>query len=80
MVQGDTIARPPCLGVYHKGYEKHSLTHSYTHTHTRLLSSVEIISSSAPAGVLMNGLRSTGHVQNIPQIYIQTGQMLHTLH
>uniref|UniRef100_A0A8C1NW42 RING-type E3 ubiquitin transferase n=1 Tax=Cyprinus carpio TaxID=7962 RepID=A0A8C1NW42_CYPCA len=31
MVQGDTIARLPCLCVYHKGYEKHSLTQSYTH-------------------------------------------------
>lgn len=33
MFQGDTIARLPCLCVYHKGYEKHSLTQSYTHTH-----------------------------------------------
>ncbi len=75
MFQGDTIARLPCLCVYHKGYEKPSLTQSHTHTHTHvyLLSSVEIISSSAPPGVLMNGLRSTGRVQNILQINIKTG-------
>lgn len=32
---------------------------------------VKLMFSSSITGVLMNGLRSTGHVQNIPQINTQ---------
>lgn len=63
MLQGDTIARLPCLCIYHKGYEKHLFILS-SNTNT----AVKFMSSSSITGVLMNGLRSTGRVQNIPQI------------